>query len=213
MTSKSSKGQRLVEIGEIEKTPVSRGGRKLLLITLVFRGTDSPQDYVEKFDLYWQQVGEHISNLEAKLGKLSRLYHELISLADEEGLKVLEKLNPSSWQLIKARCENGAKFEATEDKDLVEESIDWERCLLAGLLSSKVAQMVSEFYMEAFRKRHQHIARRIDETLKEGEVAALIIGERHAVQFPGDIDVFSVAPPALDQIHKWLRDYNPAKEK
>ena len=184
-----------------------------MLITLTFRGTDSPQDYVEKFDLYWQQVEEHVSNLEAKLGKLSRLYHELISLADEEGLKVLEKLNPSSWHLIKSRCENGAKLEATEDKGLVEESIDWERCLLVGLISSKAAQTVSELYTEAFRKRHEHIARRIDETLKEGEVAALIIGEHHAVQFPGDIDVFSVAPPALDQIHRWLRDYTPAKEE
>ena len=26
------------------------------------------------------------------------------------------------------------------------------------------------------------------------------------VQFPGDIEVFMVAPPALDAIHRWLRD-------
>jgi hypothetical protein len=32
------------------------------------------------------------------------------------------------------------------------------------------------------------------------------------VQFPQDIEVFSVAPPALDEIHRWLRDRTSAKE-
>jgi len=32
------------------------------------------------------------------------------------------------------------------------------------------------------------------------------------VQFPPDIEVFSVAPPVLDEIHRWLRD-RPASEK
>jgi hypothetical protein len=26
------------------------------------------------------------------------------------------------------------------------------------------------------------------------------------VQFPQDIEVFSVAPPVLDEIHRWLRE-------
>jgi hypothetical protein len=30
--------------------------------------------------------------------------------------------------------------------------------------------------------------------------------EEHAVQFPGDVEVFSIFPPALDEIHRWLRD-------
>ena len=30
------------------------------------------------------------------------------------------------------------------------------------------------------------------------------------VQFPVDIEVFSVAPPALDEIHRWLRDRSQA---
>ncbi|GAH60367.1 unnamed protein product, partial [marine sediment metagenome] len=30
--------------------------------------------------------------------------------------------------------------------------------------------------------------------------------EGYKLQFPGDIEVFSVFPPALDEIHRWLRD-------
>ena len=201
------------ELGQIEKTPVAREGRKLLLVSLIFRGADAPPDYLERFDLYWQQIGEQIGNLEAKIGKINRVYHELVSIAGEDGLKAMEKLNPSSWQIAKAKCQNGAKLEATEDKELVEECMDWERCLLTGLMSSRVTQTVSQFYVEASRKRYEHIARRIDETLKEGEIATLFIIERHMVQFPRDIQVFSVAPPALDQIYRWLRDRASRREE
>jgi hypothetical protein len=37
-------------------------------------------------------------------------------------------------------------------------------------------------------------------------VALLFIREGHMVQFARDIEVFSVAPPALDEIHRWLRE-------
>jgi hypothetical protein len=30
--------------------------------------------------------------------------------------------------------------------------------------------------------------------------------EGHQVQFPEDIQVFYIAPPALDEIRRWLRD-------
>jgi hypothetical protein len=41
----------------------------------------------------------------------------------------------------------------------------------------------------------------------------LFIREGHLVQFPPDIDVFSVAPPALDEIHRWARDRAAKREK
>ncbi|UCH51941.1 MAG: hypothetical protein JSV54_04140, partial [Chloroflexota bacterium] len=97
-------------------------------------------------------------------------------------------------------------------KELAEETIDWERCLLIGFLSDKVASKVAEFYIEASRKRYEHIRKKIDETLKANETAMLFIREGHLVQFPQDIEVFSVAPPALDEIRRWLRDRTSVKE-
>jgi hypothetical protein len=84
--------------------------------------------------------------------------------------------------------------------------MDWERCLLFGFLSRSAAEKVSELYRESAAKRYEHIAHRIDETLEANEVAILFIREGHHVQFPQDIQVFMVAPPALDAIHRWLRD-------
>ena len=45
---------------------------------------------------------------------------------------------------------------------------------------------------------------RIDTTLAEGETGVLFISEDHGVQFPTDVQVFYVAPPALDALKRWL---------
>ena len=203
------------ELGKIEKPEAGqfKGRRKLCLVPLLFSWEDAPAEYIEKFDLYWQQVREHIAGLESKVGKVNRVYHESVTVAGEDGLRVLEKLHVSSWQITKDKCLESAQFEVTEDRDLAEESMDWERHLLMGFMSQKVAKTVSDCFMEASRKRYEHFAMRIDETLKDNEVAVLFIRESHGVQFPPDIEVFSVAPPALDDIHRWLRDQSSSSGK
>jgi hypothetical protein len=202
------------ELGKIDKPEAGsfKQGRKLFLVPLVYSAKDAPPEYVEKFDLYWKQATEHVGNLEAKVGNVNRVYHESISLGGEDGLKAMEKLNPRSCQIAREKCQDNAQLEVTEDRELVEESMDWERCLLIGFISHKVAGMVSEFYVEASRKRYEHIGKNIDETLKADEIAVLFITEGHMVQFPSDVEVFSVAPPALDEIHRWLRDRASRKE-
>jgi hypothetical protein len=84
--------------------------------------------------------------------------------------------------------------------------MDWQRCLMIGFMSDKVASKVSEFYVEAAKKRNEYIAKKVSETLKEDEAGLLFIREEHSVQFPSDIEVFSIFPPALDDIHRWYRD-------
>ena len=202
------------ELGKIEKPPAEKfeGKRKLYLVPLLFSSEGSPKEYKEKFKRYWQQIDEHLANLESRIGAIKRVYHEAIVSGGKNGLGVIEKLNSSSYQIIKKKCQAGAEVEATEDKELADECMDWERHLLLGFFSQKVAQIVLESYMKARSKRCDFITRRIDETLKDNEVAILFIREEHMVQFPKDIEVFSISPPALDEIHRWLRE-RPKPEK
>jgi len=202
------------ELGKIEKPEAAsfKQKRKLLLIPLIYSYKDAPSEYNDIYELYWTQVAEHIVNLEAKIGTVSRVYHESISLGGEDGLKIMEQLNSKSCQISKQKCQDGAKLEVIEDKELAEETIDWERCLFIGFLSNKVARKVSEFYIEAARQRYEHISKKIDETLKADEIAILFLREGHLVQFPQDIEIFSVAPPALDEIRRWLRDRTLTEE-
>lgn len=203
------------EVGKIDKpeTGSFKHGRRLLLVPLIYLAKDTPPEYTEKVDLYWKQAAEHVANLEAKIGTVNRVYHESISLGGEDGLRIMERLNPSSCYIATQKCQNNAELEAVEDRELAEESMDWERCLLIGFMSDKVATTVSDFYVEACKKRYEHIGKRIDETLKADEVAILFTREGHMVQFPHDVEVFSVAPPALDEIHRWLRDHATRKQR
>jgi hypothetical protein len=195
-------------VGKVEKPLVEKfkGRRKLYFVPLIYSGKDAPDDYREKFERYWEEAESHINNLEAKMGRIRKVYHEAIFVPGDEGMKLIEKMNSKSYQIVKSKMEKGAELQATEDKDLATESTDWERCLMIGIMNEKVAERISEFYLEASRKRYEHIAKRIDETLKEGETGLLFIKENHWVQFPSTIEVFNVYPPALDEIDRWFRD-------
>ncbi len=196
------------ELGKVEKPPVEkfRKGRKLYLVPLIYRGQQSPQDYQEMFYRYWQQVEKQIGELELKLGQIARIYHEIISVSGKDGLKAIEKLNQSSYQIIKDRLGKGAQLEATEDAESLTEFMDWSRCLALGLQNPKVFSQVYQFYIGVSKARNEYIARRIDETLNSDEIGMLFIREEHQLQFPPDIEVFYIAPPALDEINRWLRE-------
>lgn len=196
------------QLGKIEKPEAEqfKSKRKLYVIPLIFCGDQAPPEYREKYEIYWAQVSQHLTNLEEKIGKVNHIYHESISLGSEEGLKVMAKLNPSSHTIAGEKCQAGAVLEAAEDKELAAESADWERFILIGFFSKRVADLVTELYVEATHKRYEHIAKQIDTTLKPDEVGILFIREGHYVQFPPDIEVFSVSPPALDDIHRWQRE-------
>ena len=196
------------QLGKIEKLEAERfkQGKKLYLVPLVYSVEEAPDEYKEKCSRYWQQVAEQLNNLASKIGMVNRVYHESIFQSDEDGMKAMERLNPSGYQIAKTQCDNGAIFETVEEEELFEEVMDWQRCLMLGFMSAKVASKVSEFYVEATKKRNEYIAKKISETLKEDEAGLLFIREEQSVQFPSDIEVFSIFPPALDEIHRWYRD-------
>ena len=195
-------------LGKIEKPPAQefRAKRKLYFVPLIYCGKESPAEYLEKFNIYWGQAENQVSNLELKLGKVDKIYHELIPVGGEDGIKAIEELNNKSYQIVKKRLEEGARLEVIEEGELLTEFMDWSMCLVAGLQNKTVITKVYQFYTEVSRKRNEHIAKQIDETLKGDETGALFMREGHQVQFPSDIQVFYVAPPALDEIKRWLRD-------
>jgi hypothetical protein len=202
------------ELGKIEKPLADefKVGRKLYFVPLIYLREETEAEYQEKCIEYWEQLENQIGELELKLGKVSKIYHEFISAGGEDGVKAAEELNNKSCQIIRNRLEKGAQLEPTEDGELLTELMDWTRCLAIGLQNQKVFSMIYEHYVETSKKRNEHIAKQIDETLKADEIGILLMREEHQIQFPSDIQVFYVAPPALDEIKRWLRD-RQAKEQ
>jgi len=196
------------ELGKLEKPSVKdfAQGRKLFFIPLVYSGIEPKNEYLTKFEVYWQEIEGQISSLEAKLGIPQKIYHELITVGNEEGLKVLKELNDKSYQIVKKRVEKGAQLELIEEMTILDEFLDWRKCLSVGLMSQNVFKIIYESYREANKRRNERIAKNIDSTLQKDEIGILLMREGHQVQFPEDINVFYISPPSLNELKRWLRE-------
>lgn len=200
------------ELGKIEKPAAEqfKSGRKLFFVPLLAGGESLPDDYKQKLEKYWKQVADQITDLSTKLGRVARIYHELIGDTGEEAAATIKEMNSYGYPVIETYQKSGAVLEAAEDADILTEFMDWSRCLYVGLQNPRVLEQVYKSYSEASNKRTGAIEKRLDESLKTDEIGIIIMSENHHVQFPKDIQVFYVAPPALDEIKRWLRDQESA---
>ncbi len=197
------------ELGKIEKPSVEnfQKGRKIFFVPIVYLSEGLPEDYIKKFNQYWEQVEKQITELASKLGEVNKIYHELIAVSGKDGVETLKDLNKPGYKIVKDCLDKKARLEALEDADLLTEFMDWSRCLLVGLQNPNVISKIYDSYIEIGKKRNEAMARKIDETLKENEIGMVLMRENHQVQFPADIQVFYVSPPALDDIKRWLREH------
>jgi hypothetical protein len=195
------------ELGKIEKPSTERfeKGRKLFFVPLVFSPLEPEGEFDEKVKRYWAEAEAHIANLEAKLGSVRKVFHELIPASGELGDMAIKELNSAGYEIVRSRLDKGAELQALEDAELLTEFMDWSRCLAVGLQNPKVITKVYESYNEARSRRNEGLAKTLDESLHEDEIGLLLMREGHQVQFPSDIDVFYVSPPSLDEIKRWLR--------
>jgi hypothetical protein len=197
-------------LGKITKPSADKfkKDRKLYCVPLIINIKDAPTEYQEKYNLYWEQVAEHINGLE-KAGKVNKIYHEAIPYPGEEGLEAIKQLNEKSYQLTKTKTEQGAKLEALEDKELFNEYTDWLMALSVVGRSKKVADKILEYYRDASDRRDEHVTKQINETLKEGEAGMLIMSDEYRMhiqtQLPPDIQIFLVRPPALNDIQQLIQ--------
>lgn len=197
------------ELGKIEKPAAEdyRSGKKIFFVPLIFSRQELPVEYIEKCSRYWEQVDAQIANLEQSLGPVNKIFHELVADSGETGVKTLQQLNINSYGLVSSRMQKGALLEITEDNEVLTELMDWSRCLSLGLQNQKVFSTIYSSYTQANIKRYEAISKKIADSLKENEACIVILGENHRMQFPTDAQIFYVAPPSLDEIKRWLRDY------
>ncbi len=205
-------------IGKIEKLSVKhfrKPGKKLYLVPLLIsvdkKEKSMPEDYLSKIETYWRDVKNRIGDLQAKLGEINKIYHELIDVGGKKGFEAIKSLNKKSYQITRTLSQKGAVLEAAEDGDLVRESMDWARCLAIYPQSERALRKISQFYLEVMQKRDAYITKRIDDTLKDNEIGILFVRENNNLKFPSDIEIFRVQPSVLDDIHRCLRDFQSGK--
>ncbi len=197
------------ELGRIQRPSASQydGRRKLLLVPLVYGPQADNAEGAAVLQNYWEQMQTQVDALEGALGGLQHIYHESLTVGGDEGLEQLSAADQRSHGFVSGKTKSGAVLEPTEDMDVLLETLDLQRCMMIPLASTSVASKLQEWHSDSNRQRYEHIANQIDSTLGENETGLLLISERHQVQFPSDIEVFYIAPPALDDYRRWLQNW------
>jgi len=186
--------------------------RKLFLVPNYGLAPGMPSEGLEFVERYWSEVRDQINNLERSLGAVKHIYHEMLFSDGDEGNQLIQNLNPQGYSFIQAMTGSTATLQITEDRAMVEENTDWQRCLSVGLVSPTVLNAAMEGFQRTTQSRYDDISKKIDDSLDEGEVGILFVREDHRVQFPSDVQVFYVAPPALDALKRWINDQMSAAQ-
>ena len=197
------------ELGRIQRPTASQydGRRKLLLVPLIYGPQANDPAGAEVLKNYWDQMQTQVNALEDALGGLQHIYHESLTIGGSEGLEQLGAADQRSHAFISEKTESGTVLEPTEDMDILLETLDLQRCMMIPLASPNVGSRLQEWHADSNRQRYEHIANQIDSTLGDNETGLLLISERHQVQFPVDVEVFYVSPPALDEYRRWFQNW------
>ena len=201
------------ELGRITRPATAnyQGKRKLLLAPLIHLAAPAesvPLEGTEILHRYWEQVDVQVRAVQNALGSIMHVYHENLPEGGPAGLGYLEATALGSHALTAGLVDAGAILEATESMEILAENLDLQRCLMQPLMSPTVASRLQEWFGEANHRRYEFVANTINTTLGEDETGLLFINERHQVQFPGDIEVIYIAPPALDEFRRWLQNWS-----
>lgn len=197
------------EIGRIERPAAAsfKGKRKLYVVPLIFEWPEADAEYTTLFSRYWREVAGQLNHLSERIGPVNYIFHEGTDYSGDAAIAHLKTYNPNSHEIVVSLVSSGAVVSKLEDRELVSESLDWERFIMMGFASTKVARLVTENYRSAMRNRYEYMVNTINETIQPDETGLLFIREGYPIQYPAGIEVFSVCPPSLDEITRYLRNH------
>ena len=141
----------------------------------------------------WERVRREVLSLPLDYNRV-KVYQDGLPKCGKE-LELVKKLafeGSKNYELILDLVKRGAKLIGTEDPELLlEEYKRMKEGLLRNLASSKASNPKLPTYDEITLKRDRYIARRIDETLVEGETGLLFMGVIHRTpeMLPPDLKI------------------------
>lgn len=178
--------------------------RKAYLVRLISRMEDAPPAYNSLSKEYWEEVDQHVSQLERTAGTVTRIFAEGVPGKGEDAKVGFQNYSPDAWNVVKPRIDDGATFERMEDDDLFGEMVDWTRLFSLPFVSRKVAETVHSFYTEVATKRSAYHIQTLNDSVKESEAALIFVGTPD-LSIPEDMERFVVSPPSFDRLERWMK--------
>ncbi len=189
-------------------------GRKLIYIPIVHTEADMGElsesikrTYLKKMGLqawkkkkalierFWNDLEHAVDNLKLPYSK-TKVYQDGLPISDRgnelEIVKRLASAGSRNHEIVNKLIKKGATLVGTESPDLLLVEYDLAMKTLNGSTSS--AEDLNTQGEEILKKRDEFIAKRINETLKPGEIGVLFIGSLHNVIPLLDPDIEALAP-------------------
>ena len=190
--------------------------RKLYLAPIIHMGADmgslaSALDETAKTELgeevwekhketlfsFWRSVAQFFDPLDVKG---FNIYQDGLVADGDIGIKIVKEgvsQGSKNYEIVEKLLEMGAVLVKTEDPALVKKEYTYIKKMVYAK-SPREKEACAQRYKRAqnqlLKERDDYIARRIDETLHEGETGVLFIGAYHdiASKLPDDIHVVQV---------------------
>ncbi len=167
--------------------------------TLTVAGWQKHQERVAEF---WEMArAELLARLERELPQAPwdrlRIYQDGMPAGGDTAARIVDEVAAAgspNYRLVQDLLARGARIEQTEDPRLLLEEYELARRLAAAQGPAERTPAVQAYRQRAeplLAARDAFIAKRIDETLKPGELGVLFIGALHRVtdHLPADIEV------------------------
>ena len=173
-------------------------------------GEEAWLKHKEAVSSFWDRIAEFFAALDVRGFKV---YQDGLVTGEAVGIKIIKEgigQGSKNYEIVGKLLERGAVLEKTEDIALLKQEYDYI-AKIARSKSQKEKEVWALRYKSSQRgllgQRDDFIAKRIEETLNEGETGVLFIGAYHDIlsKLPSDIQVIQVRDVAKTrQYHKTL---------
>lgn len=180
--------------------------RKLLVVPILHSQKDmgTLADRLPKRDGYsamvstfWQEVGEKVKCYINGVKKLKVYQDGLPDTKEELVEKILHEVKSPNYDLLRFLKSQGAKIYGTEDPKLLDEEYKFVSQILKTqdeAVKNKLKQSYEKQAAALLSRRDSYIAKRIDKTLKQGDLGILFLGAVHQIlpKLSKDIKIFNL---------------------
>ncbi len=215
----------MAELGKIEKPEVSsfKSKRKLYVVpTLPFEELALQFELESsKIERFWGEVREKIEYFMSTYGNIGSVYIE--GLEENAGMEFFDKYGKESnhYKLIKYLIDGGAKLRGIDKEEHIGLSKllfdEYSRSFLPEMKEIHQGYYGKDIDFEGWRnylvKKIQEIQEEMNRSVSklikempEDSNGVLIITDGRPVEFPENMDVFQIRPPAFDAIERTIRD-------
>lgn len=151
-----------------------------------------PEDFNDVSKEFWDYVKQKLKPL---VQKVKKVYYEESLMKVEKRLK-----QKSEYSIIKMLLENNGSL-ICEDSSLVAETEAW-----LEMLNKQRDNGAIELYEETVKERKEYIAKKINQTLKEGEIGVFLTNLNSNMPFSEDIRIIKMCRfDPTDYLKRWQK--------